>query len=124
LLSSLLERNPLQRLGYRGASEIKGHPFFRDVDWKAIEKRQVVVPVRDERGRREDTVGLEVRVLLVRLAIKILTTLRKIIGSIDWPTLALIANPLLIIEYTLLIYQIGNGKQQSNYPSLFCFVVF
>lgn len=37
LLSKLLDKNPLKRLGSRhGASEIKDHPYFREVDWDLV----------------------------------------------------------------------------------------
>jgi serum/glucocorticoid-regulated kinase 2 len=47
LLSALLERNPQKRLGFNGAEEIKIHPFFKHVNWSALEKRQVKAPVRE-----------------------------------------------------------------------------
>jgi serine/threonine-protein kinase RIM15 len=31
-----LEINPEKRLGYNGASEVKKHPFFADIDWGSI----------------------------------------------------------------------------------------
>ena len=40
LISQLVIRNPLTRLGYGGASEIKKHDFFKDLDWNAFKKRQ------------------------------------------------------------------------------------
>jgi hypothetical protein len=33
-------RNPMTRLGFNGAAEIKAHPFFAPIDWKNFEKRQ------------------------------------------------------------------------------------
>ena len=36
LMSKLLEKDPAERLGSRGAEEIKGHPFFSKIDWKAM----------------------------------------------------------------------------------------
>lgn len=33
----LLHRDPANRLGsYEGANEIKGHPFFRGINWPLI----------------------------------------------------------------------------------------
>ena len=37
LLMRLLSRNPLERLGVKGADEIKSHAFFKDVNWKAFD---------------------------------------------------------------------------------------
>ncbi|KAG0563371.1 hypothetical protein KC19_8G025400 [Ceratodon purpureus] len=37
LIRDLLNRDPMKRLGsYRGANDIKNHPFFRDVKWPLI----------------------------------------------------------------------------------------
>ena len=36
LISKLLDRNPLERLGANGAKEIMKHPFFGDVDWSKM----------------------------------------------------------------------------------------
>ncbi|CAG5897409.1 unnamed protein product [Menidia menidia] len=36
LLSSLLQRNPLVRLGTGGAFEVKQHSFFTEVDWNSL----------------------------------------------------------------------------------------
>ena len=39
LISKLMIRNPLTRLGYNGASEIKQHPFFAGIDWSVFKER-------------------------------------------------------------------------------------
>ncbi|XP_061085834.1 protein kinase C theta type-like isoform X1 [Conger conger] len=44
ILVMLFVREPERRLGVRG--NIRQHPFFRDVDWTALENRQVVPPFR------------------------------------------------------------------------------
>ena len=37
LLSRLLEKDPVRRLGTKhGAFEIRQHPFFRETDWDAV----------------------------------------------------------------------------------------
>ena len=36
LLIRLLKRVPTQRLGVKGAAEIKKHAFFKDIDWDAF----------------------------------------------------------------------------------------
>lgn len=41
LLSGMLQRDVTKRLGYRGAEEIKSHPFFNGVDWNAVMERKV-----------------------------------------------------------------------------------
>ena len=40
LISKLMIRNPMTRLGFNGAQEIKDHAFFRDINWEAFKKRQ------------------------------------------------------------------------------------
>ena len=46
LLISLLNRNPHKRLGAgpAGASDIKKHIFFRNIDWDMAERRELPVP--------------------------------------------------------------------------------
>src|SRR5579875_2088412 len=37
LMRDLLQRSPLKRLGsYRGASDIKSYPFFKDINWPLL----------------------------------------------------------------------------------------
>lgn len=40
LLAKLLIRNPNERLGANGASEIKNHPFFDELDWNKVAWRE------------------------------------------------------------------------------------
>lgn len=45
LIRKLLEKNPKKRLGAKDdAEEIKAHPFFKDVDWKAVEGLKIQAP--------------------------------------------------------------------------------
>ncbi|KAK4777772.1 hypothetical protein SAY87_017959 [Trapa incisa] len=51
LIGSLLEKDPVRRLGYlRGASEIKEHPFFEGVKWNLLTEvvRPPFIPSRDD----------------------------------------------------------------------------
>lgn len=57
LLSGLLTRDPVHRLGC-GASdavEVKSHPFFKDVDWNALMALQVPAPWRPAVAHSLDT---------------------------------------------------------------------
>ncbi|KAH8836943.1 hypothetical protein MCOR07_006570 [Pyricularia oryzae] len=46
-VKGLLNRNPKHRLGATNdAEELKQHPFFRDVDWNALQKRQITPPFK------------------------------------------------------------------------------
>ena len=40
LLTQLLDRRPEHRLGAKGASEIKAHPFFNSIDWRKLLQRK------------------------------------------------------------------------------------
>jgi serine/threonine protein kinase len=46
-VKGLLNRNPKHRLGAtRDAEELKAHPFFADIDWDALGKKNVVPPFK------------------------------------------------------------------------------
>jgi protein-serine/threonine kinase len=46
-VKGLLNRNPKHRLGAtRDAEELKAHPFFADIDWEALSKKNVVPPFK------------------------------------------------------------------------------
>ena len=38
LIKKLLEYNPKKRIGYE---QIINHPFFKDINWKKIEKKEI-----------------------------------------------------------------------------------
>jgi serum/glucocorticoid-regulated kinase 2 len=42
--SKLLIREPTARLGYRGADEIKAHPFFKCIDWAKLDRMELPPP--------------------------------------------------------------------------------
>jgi serine/threonine protein kinase len=46
LISKLLERDPMARLGsgLLGSQEIKQHSFFEGVDWEAVYRRELKPP--------------------------------------------------------------------------------
>lgn len=52
LIYGLLTFNPSERLGSRGAHELRDHPFFAGISWDALMRREVVPPwhpvVQDE----------------------------------------------------------------------------
>ncbi|KAK6021342.1 kinase domain protein [Ostertagia ostertagi] len=52
LLEGLLKRDVPDRLGCkgRGPSEVKEHPFFRDVDWQTVYLRRMTPPLIPPRG--------------------------------------------------------------------------
>lgn len=46
ILTSLLQKNPAQRLGSHGAEEIRRHLFFHGLDWNALANRRIMPPFR------------------------------------------------------------------------------
>ncbi|XP_074179678.1 ribosomal protein S6 kinase alpha-6 isoform X1 [Rhinolophus sinicus] len=55
LLTMLLKRNPVHRLGSEGVEEIKRHPFFANIDWNKLYKREVKPPFKPASGKADDT---------------------------------------------------------------------
>lgn len=48
IINGLLKKNPDERLGNRGISEIKSQPFFKNVNWERLLRRQENPPIRPE----------------------------------------------------------------------------
>ena len=46
ILTSLLTRDPAQRLGVNGADEIKRHPFFEKIDWRRLAQKKIQPPFK------------------------------------------------------------------------------
>ena len=46
LLKGLLTKKPKQRLGYKGAHEIKKHPFFSSICWEDLLERKIEAPYK------------------------------------------------------------------------------
>lgn len=59
LISRLLEKNPAQRLGSQGASQIKQHPFFVNVNWDHLLARAVKAPFVPKITNAEDTTYID-----------------------------------------------------------------
>ena len=45
LLSQLLSRDPYKRIGVIDKNELKTHEWFKDIDWKKLEKKQISPPL-------------------------------------------------------------------------------
>jgi serine/threonine protein kinase len=43
-IQKLLNRNPQERLGANGATEVKAHPFFESINWSALSQREMEPP--------------------------------------------------------------------------------
>jgi serum/glucocorticoid-regulated kinase 2 len=46
LLLALLQKDPQLRLGKKGASEVKTHPWFKSISWKKARSRKMIPPFR------------------------------------------------------------------------------
>ncbi|PYH71487.1 serine/threonine protein kinase SCH9 [Aspergillus vadensis CBS 113365] len=55
-VKGLLNRNPKHRLGAKGdAKELMAHPFFDDVDWQALGRKEVIPPFKPTLKSDTDT---------------------------------------------------------------------
>ena len=56
----MLARDPGERLGSRGKDEIRRHPFFLEIDWTALYRKQVPPPYNPCRHQKlEDAKNFE-----------------------------------------------------------------
>jgi len=55
LLEGLLTREPEKRLGYNGGTEVRNHPWFADIDWNKLLKKEVEMPFKPKVRSQEDT---------------------------------------------------------------------
>jgi singapore isolate B (sub-type 7) whole genome shotgun sequence assembly, scaffold_6 len=57
LISRLLIRDPALRLGagIADAEEVKAHPFFEGLDWKALERKEIPPPWKPNLVNETDT---------------------------------------------------------------------
>lgn len=55
LLRKLFKRVPSARLGANGLQELQAHPFFADVDWKQLMRREVVPPFKPTLAQEDDS---------------------------------------------------------------------
>lgn len=45
-IGGLLTKDPIHRLGRRGATEIKMHKFFEGIDWDLVAQKKVKPPIK------------------------------------------------------------------------------
>lgn len=55
LLEGLLVRDPEKRLGTKGGTEVKNHPWFGDIDWDKLVKKEIDPPFKPKVKNVEDT---------------------------------------------------------------------
>jgi serine/threonine protein kinase len=61
IVLKLLMKDPKQRLGSKGSvNRVRRHPFFKGIDWKALEEKRVKPPQKEKVARKpeEDNKGL------------------------------------------------------------------
>ncbi|THH20139.1 hypothetical protein EW146_g1173 [Bondarzewia mesenterica] len=59
-VKGLLNRNPKHRLGaQRDAEELKEHPFFKNIDWQALARKQVTPPFKPVIESDESTANFD-----------------------------------------------------------------
>lgn len=51
----MLQREPQQRLGYKGAQEVKSHPFFSSLNWDDVYHKRVEPPFKPTVSGDDDT---------------------------------------------------------------------
>ena len=54
LLLKLLVRDPNQRLGSKGAEEIKQHAFFQNINWEDLKNLKIKAPIIPTLTRPDD----------------------------------------------------------------------
>lgn len=55
LLEGLLTRDPALRLGTKGGDEVKGHPWFVDLDWEKLVRKEIEPPFKPKVRSNDDT---------------------------------------------------------------------
>lgn len=65
LCSKLLERDPTKRLGYGGYEEIQKHPWFKEIDWDALYRKEIEPPYKPSVKSAESTEHIDDEFVLV-----------------------------------------------------------
>lgn len=54
-ITRLLDKNPKTRLGANGEEEVLAHPWFADIDFKALKKKDLEAPFKPPERRERKT---------------------------------------------------------------------
>jgi hypothetical protein len=75
--SKILKKKPSERLGYNGPEEVKQHPWFNDIDWEKLYRKEVKPPYKPKLDSPDDLKHFEdVGKATLMLRISLLRTLR------------------------------------------------
>jgi len=55
LLEGLLTRDPAERLGTKGGDEVKAHPWFSDLEWEKLIRKEIEPPFKPKVRSQDDT---------------------------------------------------------------------
>jgi serine/threonine protein kinase len=55
IVQQLLVKDPLHRLGYQGAEEVRLHPWFANIDWEALMNKHLQPPFVPQLSSDADT---------------------------------------------------------------------
>ena len=56
IVKKLLKKNPKKRLGSNGSDDtVRQHPFFKGIDWQALQEKRVKPPGKVAKKRQEDS---------------------------------------------------------------------
>jgi serum/glucocorticoid-regulated kinase 2 len=54
LIKKLLQKEPSKRIGFNNISEIKEHPWFKDINWEEVMSLKIQPPIKPEIGDKFD----------------------------------------------------------------------
>ena len=54
MLEKLFQKDPAKRFGSAGCNEIKNHPWFKSIDWKAMVEKDIKSPYEPQLDSEED----------------------------------------------------------------------
>ncbi|CAK4081023.1 unnamed protein product [Aphanomyces euteiches] len=77
LIRLLLNRNPAERLGARGAADVKAHPFFDSIDWTALLALKMPPPFRPCRTTAPEETPLNFEAEFTRLPLPSVELIEK-----------------------------------------------
>jgi len=113
-ISKLLEKRPSKRLGCRprgqGLADLRAHPWFRDIDWQKLDKKQLQPPFAPDQNRVNFDCSYELDEYMMP---KDLLVHKKRKKNRD---LSKLSTEMLQIEEEFTLYDFIKMKRKSYYP--------